>query len=190
MTVVMSSLPEDQMRMGAGLRDLLNSLGSTFVDETDLTQRLRSGVADVVRQQIAAGIDIVNDGDLSKTSFTDYVRTRLDGLDPRPAEPYASSISRRDMQAFPEYFDPNTGFPHTRQGGRYTGRMRVACTGPLIYTGQAAVRADIETFQAALQGATVEEAFLPAIAPGTIEHWHGLRPRDASGPSQDYLVQV
>ncbi len=45
------------------------------------------------------------------------------------------------------------------------------CTGPIHYIGAAAVRADIETFRAALEGVPVEEAFLPAVAPGTIEHW-------------------
>jgi 5-methyltetrahydropteroyltriglutamate--homocysteine methyltransferase len=141
------------------------------VDAEDLNRRLRRDIAEVVQQQMTSGIDIVNDGELSKTSFTDYVRDRLGGLDPRPAEAYASAISGRDMQEFPEYFDPNTGFPHTRRAGRYTGRMRVACTGPLTYTGRAAVQADIANFKAALQGVQVEEPYLPAIAPGTIEHW-------------------
>ena len=51
------------------------------------------------------------------------------------------------------------------------GQDPLFCVGPLTYTGQATVKADIETFKAALQGANANEAFLPAITPGTIEHW-------------------
>jgi len=46
----------------------------------------------------------------------------------------------------------------------------VVCTGPLTFTGQAALQADIDTFKAALQGVEDPEPFLPAVAPGTIEH--------------------
>jgi len=48
---------------------------------------------------------------------------------------------------------------------------RVFLSGPLKYIGHDAVRADIENLKAALKGLEVEEAFLPAVAPGTLEHW-------------------
>ena len=41
------------------------------------------------------------------------------------------------------------------------------CTGPISYTGHALIQQDIENFQAALNGVATEEAFLPAITPGT-----------------------
>jgi len=153
----------------AGLQEMViaKSNGEP-VDEEDLAGRIRAGVAEVVRQQVESGIDVINDGELSKTSFTDYVRDRLDGLDPRPSEPYASAISGRDMKEFPEYFDPTSGFPGSRPRPH---RMRVACIGPLRYIGRDAVQADIQNFKAALQDMEVEETFLPAVAPGTIEHW-------------------
>jgi 5-methyltetrahydropteroyltriglutamate--homocysteine methyltransferase len=44
------------------------------------------------------------------------------------------------------------------------------CIGPLKYVGQAAVQHDIANLKAALVGQSVE-GYLPAIAPGTIEHW-------------------
>ena len=166
LTTHAGSLPRPE-----GLQEMVTAKSNGEpVDEDDLNSRLRNGVAEVVRKQVESGIDIINDGELSKTSFTDYVRTRLDGLDPRPSEPYASAISGRDMKEFPEYFNASSGFPGARQ--RFTGRrMRVACTGPLRYIGQAAVQADIENFKSALRGVEVEETFLPAVAPGTIEHW-------------------
>jgi 5-methyltetrahydropteroyltriglutamate--homocysteine methyltransferase len=131
-------------------------------DPEALGRKLRSAVVEVVRAQEATGIDIVNDGELSKVNFTSYARERLSGISERrndSGQP-AFKIWGRDEAEFPEYFARiNFGI-----GG-------AVCEGPLKYTGHDAVRADIENFQAALKGVKVEEAFLPAVAPGTIEHW-------------------
>ena len=167
LTTHAGSLPRPE-----GLRDMVGAkaFGGTF-DESELSQRIRTGVAEVVRLQVDSGIDIVNDGELSKTSFTDYVRGRFGGLDLNPDGPYTSSITGRDAREFPEYFDRGTGFPGNRERPTDSGRMQVTCTGPLTYTGQEAIQADIERFKAALQGVATQENFLPSIAPGTIEHW-------------------
>ena len=153
------------------VRDLITArVSGQPVDGDGLARRLRTAVAEVVRQQVAAGIDIVNDGELSKPNFTNYVRERISGFEERPrtsADPPAPlSISARDQREFPEYFAARPAF---RFAG--PGRSQVFCTGPIRYIGQAAVRADIENFRAALEGVTVEGAFLPAVAPGTVEHW-------------------
>jgi hypothetical protein len=50
-------------------------------------------VAEIVRQQIACGIDIVNDGELSKFNFTDYVRGRIAGYEARPNANISSSVN-------------------------------------------------------------------------------------------------
>ena len=50
-------------------------------DAAALERRLSSAVAEVVRQQIECGLDIVNDGELSKFNFTDYVRDRIAGYE-------------------------------------------------------------------------------------------------------------
>lgn len=133
-------------------------------DKEAFAQRVRSAVAEVVERQIASGIDIVNDGEESKRSFTTYARERLAGLETRPAGPGEGfqRIFGRDIQEFPEYF---AGRPDLL-GGR-----QIVCVGPLTYIGHEAVRADIENLKAALAGKQVEEAFLTAVAPGTIEHW-------------------
>ncbi|MFQ5849347.1 MAG: cobalamin-independent methionine synthase II family protein [Candidatus Binatia bacterium] len=141
-------------------------------------KRVRSAVAEVVRKQIDSGIDIINDGELGKPNFTIYARERLSGFVERPARPEGrpSMIFRRDMVEFPEYFD--------RLGDAVRGRhsRQVFCNGPLEYIGHAAVQVDIENFRAALRGVKVEEALLPAVAPGTIEHWlkNEYYPNDAA----------
>ena len=139
-------------------------------DREALARRLKSEVAEVVRQQIACGLDSVNDGELGKTSFTNYVRERLSGFEPRqykPGEgPAPLSITGRDRLKFPEYFDGK---------GRFAGwgpsMSQVFCVAPLTYVGHAALKEDLENFKAALRGVSVAEAFLTANTPGTIEHW-------------------
>lgn len=136
-------------------------------DQEALTRRVRSAVAEVVRKQIDCGLDIVNDGELGKANFSRYVRERLSGFVERPAKPEErpSTIFGRDLKEFPEYFQKRLS---TMRGENV---WRVFCNEPLKYVGHAAVKAEIETFKAALQGVKVEEAFLPAVAPGTLEHW-------------------
>lgn len=137
-------------------------------DQEAFTRRVRSAVAEVVQQQRESGIDIINDGEESKRSFSTYARERLQGFEerlPTPSERPAM-ISGRDMLEFPEYFVSRGGF-----GGVSANARQMFCNGPLTYIGHAAVQADIANFNTALQDVTAAEAFLPAIAPGTIEHW-------------------
>jgi 5-methyltetrahydropteroyltriglutamate--homocysteine methyltransferase len=135
-------------------------------DSAALDQRLRSAVAEVVRQQIACGLDCVNDGELSKTNFTDYVRWRIAGYVERPSVgPRRLSITARDETKFADYFAVN---PRARPVGPPT--MPV-CVEKLRYVGQADLAADIANLKAALAGVSVGEAFLSANTPGTIEHW-------------------
>jgi 5-methyltetrahydropteroyltriglutamate--homocysteine methyltransferase len=140
-------------------------------DKEALARRLKSEVAEVVRKQIACGLDSVNDGELGKTNFTNYVRERLSGFEVRqykPGEgPAALSIASRDSIKFPEYFTGGKG----GFAGRGPSMSQVFCVAPLTYVGHAALREDLENFKAALQGVSVAEAFLTANTPGTIEHW-------------------
>jgi 5-methyltetrahydropteroyltriglutamate--homocysteine methyltransferase len=150
--------------------------GGADHDPADFDRRLAAAVAEVVRQQAEIGIDSVNDGEQSKTNFSDYVSTRLGGLEPT-AEPYVSPITGRDRREFPEYYERN------RLGG---ARMVHVCTGPLTYVGQRAVQTDIANLKAALEGTTVEQAYLPAVAPGSIEHWL----RNAYYPNEEAFLEA
>ena len=135
-------------------------------DAGALDRRLKSAVAETVRHQAQCGLDCINDGELSKTNFTDYVRWRIAGYASRPsAGPRRLSITARDETKFAGYFAAN---PRARPVGPPT--MPV-CVEKLRYTGQADLAADLANFTAALDGINVAEAFLPANSPGTIEHW-------------------
>ena len=153
--------PKDLMEMLLARND-----GKPY-DREALPKRLRSAVAEVAQKQIECGVDIVNDGELGKSNFSRYARERLSGFVERPAGPdfKPTSIFGRDMIEFPDYFN---------RGGRTSigHHSRVFyCAEPLKYVGHDEVKADIENLKAALHGKQFEEAFLPAIAPGTMEHW-------------------
>jgi 5-methyltetrahydropteroyltriglutamate--homocysteine methyltransferase len=145
----------------------------------EFVAQLPAAVREVVQRQAQVGIDVVNDGELSKRNFSHYARERLAGIEV-PATPPPDlgdrNIVARDARAFPEF--------HARGGGRLmradtpapttTGNVNptIICTGPLAYVGRDATLADISNLKGALDGLEGQvEAFLPAVAPGTIEHW-------------------
>ena len=135
---------------------------------------LSAAVKEVVKQQAEIGIDIVNDGELSKSNFTNYVRDRLGGIQPAApgADLPARNINGRDLREFPNFFRTGGGgFGRNRPGAQPVVLPRpMVVTNPITYVGEATVQTDIANFKQALQGMDVE-GFLPAVAPGTIEHW-------------------
>jgi 5-methyltetrahydropteroyltriglutamate--homocysteine methyltransferase len=141
----------------------------------ELADKVKQGVKDVVRLQQENGVDIVNDGEYTKglgLGWMTYARARLGGIEIRPLgegeRAGNQSITAREEKVFPDYFKDF----QTRFGGAGGfARTAVYASGPLTYVGQAATQRDIDYLKAALQGANVEEGFLSALAPGTIEHW-------------------
>jgi 5-methyltetrahydropteroyltriglutamate--homocysteine methyltransferase len=155
-------------------------------DAQALTARLRAEVAEVVKRQLDCGIDSVNDGELGKTNFTNYVRERLSGFEMRDfrpgVDPAPLNIASRDLREFPQYFASGKG----ALTGAALRRRHAVCVAPLKYVGQAALAEDLGNFKAALQGLKVGEAFLPANTPGTIEHWL----RNEHYPSEEAFVEA
>jgi 5-methyltetrahydropteroyltriglutamate--homocysteine methyltransferase len=144
---------------------LAKSAGEPY-DAAALDRRLAEAVAETVRRQQSCGIDVVNDGELSKYNFTDYVRLRIAGYETRPSTGRRRlSIIARDEKKFAGYFATN---PRAQSLGPPT--MPV-CVAPLRYIGQAELQKDLDNFKAALAGVDVAGGFLPANTPGTIEHW-------------------
>ena len=144
----------------------------TLQDPAALETRLKEAVAEVVRLQLECGIDSINDGELSKTNFTNYANERLGGIQVRVfAEgdgPEPMQISARDRLEFPEYFASPHGFTVGRPRER-----QLFCVGPITYAGRDLVNADIARFKAVLSETDIGDAepFLPGVAPGSIEHW-------------------
>jgi 5-methyltetrahydropteroyltriglutamate--homocysteine methyltransferase len=141
------------------LREMIRARESgTPYDQEALAARVRSAVAEAVRKQVECGIDIVSDGEQGKLGFNTYTNQRLGGFEPRALRPGEHSRQRRrDGDEFPEFYD---AYWQTQP----VLAPPLVCTGPVTYKREA-VETDIQNFKEALQGARVEEAFIPAIAP-------------------------
>jgi 5-methyltetrahydropteroyltriglutamate--homocysteine methyltransferase len=151
--------------------------------EAAFTAALDGAVAEVVAQQVAAGVDVVNDGEISKRGlFTGYLRNRMAGFEERslrPGEykPENAGVTGRDRLQFPGFYAAGLGgfgsrpASESQQDAAFSpGAVAYVCTAPLRYTGADAVQADIGRLNAATVGHD-GGAFLPAITPGTVEHW-------------------
>jgi len=141
--------------------------------DTEAFARLvREAVADVVRKQVEAGIDIVTDGEQGKESFFGYINDHFNGFALQPVPPGQERNPRaagREYLAFP---DTTPGLNASRQAlavAVATARtVSIPVRDPISYKGHAAVQADIATLKTALCGLSHEEVFLPAIAPSYI----------------------
>lgn len=126
-------------------------------DPVAFEARVRRAVGDIVRQQLEAGVDIVNDGEQGKVGYSTYVRHRLTGFDGQAAVPM-----RADWADFPEA---------AARGERRSTVMRPACNGPIEWKDRTAVQKDIANFKAALGSAKPTDAFMSAASPGVIAHF-------------------
>jgi 5-methyltetrahydropteroyltriglutamate--homocysteine methyltransferase len=134
------------------------------VDEAAFAACLTSSVAEVVRQQAEAGVDVVSDGEFGKTiSWSQYALERLSGFERRPIKaggnPFARGADRTRFAEFYAELDARDA-PATQS--------EAACIGPITYTGQAALQRDIDNLCAALAKSPAVEAFLPVAAPASV----------------------
>jgi 5-methyltetrahydropteroyltriglutamate--homocysteine methyltransferase len=170
LTTHVGSIPRPE-----SVRALLRArVGGQRIDEAELAARAAEAVTDVVRGQAEVGLDVVSDGEMSKTSFLAYTDDRLTGFVPAAggADPSAAPTdagfwtrrvdSRREWRAFREYYTDY--LPREMP----LASPPTVCQGPIAYKGQALIEKDLATFKAALRGATVAEAFVPAIAPAMV----------------------
>ncbi len=167
--------------------------GQTY-DEKAYQDALHNAVADVVREQVQSGIDIVTDGEFSKPGFFTYVRERLDGFESRPE--LKLKLFEQEVAAFPEYY--RQYFKQAMMGGAIVSLAPVVCVGPVKYRGEKLVQADIANVKAAAAAAGVanEHVFLPATAPSGVgmneyyktdeEYFHAL----AAELSKEYRAIV
>jgi len=153
-------------------------------DEAAYERALADAVRDIVSRQAEAGIDVVDDGEMGKTSWIVYLYERMKGIEVRMISIADGSIlpASRDRDAFPEFYaehDAEVARQFIFQAGRYshdaaddggdTAVPKAAvwfCTGPLSYD-DTAVKRDIANLKAALEGVDVADAFMPVVAPAS-----------------------
>jgi 5-methyltetrahydropteroyltriglutamate--homocysteine methyltransferase len=127
------------------------------VDPAALGERIAAAVADIVGKQAAAGIDIVNDGEMSKPSYATYIKDRLDGFGGE-----SHPLTYQDLVDFPEMARRVFGDP-----GR-SRRKTPGCNGPISVRDPQAAETDAQNLKTALAGAKAEEGFLSTASPGLI----------------------
>jgi 5-methyltetrahydropteroyltriglutamate--homocysteine methyltransferase len=115
----------------------------------------------IVAQQVAAGIDVVSDGEMSKPSYTTYIRHRVTGIepDPRAAEKGVNIMIGRDMLAHPDFSDSRRTFSAVAFPG---------CVGELRYKDRSALDQDLARLKAAAAKSNPAEVFMTAPSPGIL----------------------
>jgi 5-methyltetrahydropteroyltriglutamate--homocysteine methyltransferase len=139
------------------------------LDQAAFDQCLTASVDEIVRKQVAAGIDSVCDGELGKISYTFYVRHRLSGItafrggDNDKPPPTAA---HRDLLDHPDYMQRLNG---ARGGTSWFSREAVpCCTGPVQYSDRRPLETDLKNLAAACGAANPVEAFMNAASPGVL----------------------
>jgi len=157
LTTHTGSLP----RPGDLLQLILDKDGARPVDEVAFERRVGTAVAEAVKKQVEAGLDIVNDGEMGKIGYSTYVKDRLTGFDGE-----GGRLRLAEADRYPEYFQ--------RISDRPSMHLKLpSCNGPITLRDRDAVHKDIKRLQAAVGGAGTEDTFMTAASPGVISQFLG-----------------
>jgi 5-methyltetrahydropteroyltriglutamate--homocysteine methyltransferase len=146
------------------------------VDREALGMRVRAAVAEVVQKQAEAGIDVINDGELSKPSYATYIKDRLAGFGGT-----GNTFVYKDLADFPKLQQRVFGDP-----GR-SRRKTPACNAPIGVRDPQAAVADVDNLQSALGTVKAAGGFMSAASPGVVAVFF----RNDHYPSQEaYLTAI
>jgi 5-methyltetrahydropteroyltriglutamate--homocysteine methyltransferase len=143
--------PEDLIRMMFAKEE------GVPVQPAALNARIREAVAAIVRQQAEAGVDIVNDGEMSKPSYATYIKDRLNGFGGESQPP-----PYPDLVAYP-------GLHQKVYGDRGRARRKMpGCNGPISLRDRDAVKVDIDNLKSAADNTHAGGLFMSAASPGVV----------------------
>jgi 5-methyltetrahydropteroyltriglutamate--homocysteine methyltransferase len=155
--------------------------------------RLRAEVGKVVQFQRDAGIDLVNEGELTKGgSWVTFINSRLSGFEERQTGALLTLLTQSDdWRAFGEFYAAamagGTLFEQTRTAPSQVRTVEHVCTAPIRYVGAAALQREIETLKGALGELDPADAFLTSTAPASIE---AGRLNEHYRSSEDFLFAI
>jgi 5-methyltetrahydropteroyltriglutamate--homocysteine methyltransferase len=159
------------------------------IDEGAYDLALADAVADAVKRQVDAGIDVLNDGEMGKSTWITYLYQRVTGIEPRFVTLDGGGTllpPSRDRQAFPEFYEEHDAVyaremknrirladdvpaqSGTAGDGEALGKVW-ACTGPITYD-PTALQQDIVRLEAAVKSVQATDVFLPVVAPASV-YW-------------------
>lgn len=124
-----------------------------------LEASVTAAIADVVQKQIAAGIDIINDGEQGRPDYTSHVKDRLSGYDGPSSPPLGTGEA-----GFPELSEMLSRFASPLQN-------RPTCSGPVGWKDWAAAEVDIARAKSVVTAAESGEAFMTSPSPGQIARY-------------------
>ncbi|HSW22815.1 MAG TPA: cobalamin-independent methionine synthase II family protein [Burkholderiaceae bacterium] len=146
------------------------------VEAAALSQRVADAVAEVVQKQAAAGVDIINDGEMSKPSYATYIKDRLSGFGGAD-----NTFVYQDLVDFPGLAKRVFGDP-----GR-SRRKTPTCNAAVQVRDPEAAQTDVAHLQAALTQVNAREGFLSAASPGVVSLFF----RNEHYPSEEqYLFAI
>jgi 5-methyltetrahydropteroyltriglutamate--homocysteine methyltransferase len=145
------------------------------VDKGIFDAVISAAVDDVVARQVAAGIDLVSDGEMSKISYATYIKDRITGFDgDSPRTPPA------DLEDFPAFLERQS-----KGGGTPTYR-RPKCVGPIAPKTLAPLADDLNHMATAMARHRPTAAFMNAASPGVI----ALFQPNEHYPTQDAYLEA
>jgi 5-methyltetrahydropteroyltriglutamate--homocysteine methyltransferase len=179
----------------AWLEELRGKTDERRNSDPEYQEQLRKGVDWVVQQQVDLGIDIVNDGEYSKSLWTGYEQERMTGFATRARPPAGGGVGgARDRNAFAEFYADAERFNLLwyvkDMGETWLDRPDMAvCVGDIGYTGQELVNTDIANLQNAIGAASgeVTEGFLAVVAPGSVEP---VVPNEHYAGPEEYITAI
>jgi 5-methyltetrahydropteroyltriglutamate--homocysteine methyltransferase len=147
------------------------------VDPAEYDRIIGGAVADRVRHQADAGIDLVSDGEMSKIGYATYIRHRLSGFELGDV-PRATPA---DLDAYPSFRD------RLAKAGATAKYKRPICRGPIAYEHREPLERDLAHLRAAVDGVGgdgVTGGFMNAPSPGVIALF---QPNEFYGTLDEYL---
>ncbi|HCL25371.1 MAG TPA: hypothetical protein DHW65_03365 [Dehalococcoidia bacterium] len=159
------------------LQEVLRSrLDHQDAEAEEYRASVEEGVADVVARQVAAGIDVINDGEQGRVQYATYVKDRLTGYD---GEQIIRTVPRKDDLEFPEFA--------AQRGPSSATLPWPACTGPVGWKDKDAVQREIQRLKTATEGVAAEEVFMTSASPGVIANF---LPNQFYASEEEYLYAL
>jgi 5-methyltetrahydropteroyltriglutamate--homocysteine methyltransferase len=145
------------------------------IDAAEFSSVIGAAVDDAVARQVASGVDLVSDGEMSKISYATYIKDRITGFDgDSPRTP------PKDLEMFPSFLERQS-----KGGGTPTYR-RPKCVGPIAVKSMKPLEEDVAHMQAAMAAHKPEGGFMNAASPGVI----ALFQPNEYYPSQDAYLEA
>ncbi len=175
-------------------------------DQAVIDVTLTTAIGEVVRRQKEVGIDIVNDGELSKTAWNDYVVHRVSGLErklrsrARSSEPWSvaqgivrprnTGLVRRDLDGAPRHYRADIAefydLARAQSDAHDNGGMAYVCTGPIGWTDFAAVETDLDRLASSVAATQPHDVFMSALSPGCFARFF----RNEFYPNEETYLQA